>query len=130
MAKSKLCPCGSGHLLAECCLPIHDGQLIATTPEELMRSRYTAYALNNLQYIENTMRGRALEEFQQNSENSANIKWLKLEVLASSVDMDNGIVEFKAYYRFNGHKYCLHEVSEFELIDGHWYYSAAREFRE
>ena len=39
------CPCGSGTAYGACCGPLHDGAP-APTAEALMRSRYTAYALD------------------------------------------------------------------------------------
>ena len=45
-----LCPCGSGLTLAECCGPKIAGEP-AATPEALMRSRYTAYALGDDAYV-------------------------------------------------------------------------------
>lgn len=132
MAKSKLCYCGSGKLFDDCCVQIHQGLRVAATPEELMRSRYTAYAINNLSYIENTMCGVALEEYNKHSstDNVEHVKWLKLEIITSNVEESTAIVEFKAFYRANKRKYCLHEVSEFQFINGKWLYSAAREFIE
>lgn len=44
------CPCFSGKKYDQCCQPYHQGRL----PENallLMRSRYSAYALNNPEYI-------------------------------------------------------------------------------
>ncbi len=37
-----LCPCGSGTFYTKCCGVFHGGEL-PKTPEQLMRSRYTAY---------------------------------------------------------------------------------------
>lgn len=47
------CPCGSGAKYKKCCRVLHVGNP-APTPEALMRSRYTAYALNNAAYIMET----------------------------------------------------------------------------
>ncbi len=47
----KLCPCGSNLSLKVCCAPIIQRQLNAKTPEQLMRSRYTAYVLRNSNYL-------------------------------------------------------------------------------
>ena len=41
------CPCSSGKEFAECCEPILTQAKKAATAEELMRSRYTAYATGN-----------------------------------------------------------------------------------
>ncbi len=46
-----LCRCGSRQALTRCCGPFVDGREAAATPEQLMRSRYTAYALGRADYI-------------------------------------------------------------------------------
>jgi len=48
------CPCKSSHLYINCCKPFHDYQALPRIPEELMRSRYSAYALSNIDYIIDT----------------------------------------------------------------------------
>jgi len=47
------CPCGSGAKYKKCCRILHQGTY-APTVEALMRSRYTAYALNIPDYIMDT----------------------------------------------------------------------------
>ena len=49
-----LCPCGSKNNQEVCCQAIIKGQQQAKTPEQLMRSRYSAYANNNAQYLYDT----------------------------------------------------------------------------
>ena len=44
------CPCGSGRPLADCCGCHHAGEP-APTPEALMRSRYSAFALQLTDYL-------------------------------------------------------------------------------
>ena len=45
------CPCGSTDGYHVCCGPLHNGERHAETAEELMRSRYAAYALGNADYL-------------------------------------------------------------------------------
>ncbi len=47
------CPCHSGLKYKKCCRSYHDGTP-APSPEKLMRSRYSAYALKNAEYIMRT----------------------------------------------------------------------------
>lgn len=47
------CPCHSGSSYETCCKPFHSGEP-APTPLALMRSRYSAYALNLADYIMET----------------------------------------------------------------------------
>ena len=51
MENLELCPCGSEKKFSECCEPLIKGVKIAETAESLMRSRYAAYTLQNIDYI-------------------------------------------------------------------------------
>ena len=46
-----LCPCYSGKLYEECCEPFHSKKEFPKTAEELMRSRYAAFAIPNGEYL-------------------------------------------------------------------------------
>ena len=50
---SDACPCGQGEY-ENCCQPLHMGQAVATRAEQLMRSRYSAFAKHEMDYIQNT----------------------------------------------------------------------------
>ena len=45
------CYCGSAISFEKCCEPILSGKLKATTAEAVMRSRYSAYATHNADYL-------------------------------------------------------------------------------
>lgn len=61
-----LCPCHSGLCYSLCCGPFHK-EKNAETAMQLMRSRYAAYALGLVSYIQNTetkpSSRKSLEEF-------------------------------------------------------------------
>ena len=116
------CPCGLADY-AHCCGRLHAGE-VATTPEQLMRSRYSAYARRLSDYLSQTWhpatRPAALD---LDDPTSRATKWLGLEVRAYGADGDRGHVEFVARYRVGGGRaQRLHERSRFERIDGCWYY--------
>ena len=46
-----LCPCSSGLPYHDCCAPLHQGERHAADAEALMRSRYAAYALQQIDYL-------------------------------------------------------------------------------
>ena len=81
-----------------------------------MRSRYTAYCLVDIDYIQKTMRGRALMGF-----NSVNAKrwakrvhWISLSVLDAVLDsLGKGHVEFIATFMDGDTLKSIHEKSEF-----------------
>lgn len=122
------CYCGSNVEFAGCCEKIINKTKIAATPLEVMRSRYTAHVLHNIEHIIRTMRGKALKLFDQEKtidEWFENTTWQKLEIINAPEIKKNdkeGIVEFKAHYIFNNAELVLHERSKFLKIDGEWYY--------
>lgn len=118
------CPCGTGKSYQDCCYPFIAGSQIPSTPEQLMRSRYTAYTQANVEYIRQTMCGKAAEGFDPTDAQAwaRHVIWVNLEVLHSRTDNQVGFVEFKANYTDGHKKHCLHELSEFHLIDNKWFY--------
>lgn len=91
-----------------------------------MRSRYSAFAVKDMDYIRKTTDPQTASQF----DFSGNRKWAddcdfnKLEVLASSEDANKGMVEFKAtYFSHSQNKEEIHhEVSKFRKQAGVWYY--------
>lgn len=121
----KNCNCGSKQHYIICCGRFIEAGEIPQTAEELMRSRYVAYSLAKVEYIQATMRERALVDFdlEDAREWAQSIKWLRLSVLQHyNLSESNAVVEFSAEYRINNKKHRLHEVSEFSKEDGRWYY--------
>jgi SEC-C motif-containing protein len=55
MPPAPLCPCTSGLRYSKCCAPYHRGQAEAPDAEALMRSRYSAFALKEVEYLWRTM---------------------------------------------------------------------------
>jgi len=115
------CPCGSGQTYADCCAPWHTGLgdgVHAPTPEALMRSRYSAYVLGQLDYLLATWHpSTAPGDLELGP-----VKWLGLEVKASAAQGDAGVVEFVARCREGGRGVRLHEISRFVREAGRWYY--------
>lgn len=126
------CPCGLQKKYKECCGRFIDGHDLPATPEELMRSRYTAYTKINLDYIQATMVPPASNHFvlKEAYEWAKGAEWNKLEVVNISQDAnDIGFVEFVVTFKQRGKDYVLHEVSEFHLRDGKWLYVNGRDPR-
>ncbi len=114
------CPCGSSKQYSECCEPLHKGVQKAQTSEQLMRSRYSAFALGEAAYLLKTSMSKhhAADELEQLEAQMTQVEWLKLEVL----DAYDDIVEFKAYFRDEAGIHLLHEKSRFVFDDAQWYY--------
>jgi len=117
------CPCCSGKPYSECCKPYHDG-VAAPTPLALMRSRYTAYAFGNGDYIIRTTHPKSpyFEKDRKKWEQAISAfcrttKFLKLEILGSGADW----VHFAAHlWQLDG--FILEEKSFFGKVDGKWLY--------
>lgn len=116
------CPCCSNKLYAECCEPYHTKEKYAPTAEALMRSRFSAFAIPNGDYLTNTTlpakrKFHTKEELQEWGEIN---QWIKLEI----VNVPNiNQVEFKAYYIDQDQNEKLHhELSVFQKMNDRWYY--------
>ena len=120
------CYCGTGKAFIECCQPYISGNEKAPTAEALMRSRYSAYAVHDAEYLWQTT---ALKERRHHSKAAMldwakSNQWLKLEVLNAT----ETTVEFKAYYLDERLRAQVHhEKSTFINEGGSWYY-ADREY--
>lgn len=119
-AAAQACPCG-GHDYATCCGRFIAQQQLPQTPEELMRSRYTAYTLGDEDYVRATWYARTLPDGPLVS-SEPGMKWLGLEVRRHAAAGDEGTVEFVARYRVGGRAQRMHEVSRFVREEGRWYY--------
>ncbi len=120
-----MCPCGSGKNYTDCCAPYIEGGQDAPNPEALMRSRYTAYHQNNLDYIEKTMQGEPTRLFNRAEAETQNkeTEWLTLTVYSSEAKGTRGTVSFLATFRYQGKVHGMQETSFFEKIEGKWYYT-------
>lgn len=107
-----------------CCGRFHQGDSLPETPEQLMRSRYTAYTMANVDYIEQTMRGPAATGFSKEDARqwSSSVDWLGLEVRSARQEGDRGWVTFIASFREHGQLSDIKECSLFERVDNKWYY--------
>jgi SEC-C motif-containing protein len=55
MGKNDPCPCSSGKAYAGCCAKLHDREREPQVGEELVRSRYSAFALGKVDYLYDTL---------------------------------------------------------------------------
>ena len=127
MARSKNCPCGTNQDLAICCLPFIDGRAFPETAEQLMRSRYTAYALGRIDYVMQTHAPRTSGGLDRNELQkwAADTEFLGLQVLlteAGGAGDREGVVAFAARLRSDGRAWTMLERSRFERNGGRWVY--------
>jgi SEC-C motif domain protein len=112
------CPCGSGLDFENCCGPYLGGEASPPTAEALMRSRYTAYARADIDYMENTLAAENRGTFDRAAARAwaTQSKWLGLKILfvegGGPADRE-GVVAFIATYEQGGRILEHHEVSQF-----------------
>ena len=87
-----------------------------------MRSRYTAFVLGLEAYLLATWHPNT-RPAKLNLAEEPPTKWLGLQIKrAENITETSAIVEFVARYKIAGKATRLHETSQFERIDGRWYY--------
>lgn len=122
MRPDDACPCGTGDQYQRCCLPLLLGERTAETAEELMRSRYSAYVAENVDYIWATWHPRTRSAEPVGGDGP---QWIGLEIIdvvGGQPGDETGEVEFKAYYRENQRSGTLHERSRFAVRARRWFY--------
>lgn len=131
ISPTRRCPCHSGKRYKRCCRPWHQGKP-APTPLALMRSRYCAYALGEVDYLMATTAPEsphAVDDRQRwVSELSAfclGTRFTSLKIVSHSEDGDAGHVHFQAGLLQAGHAHTMEERSTFRKAHGRWLYVTA-----
>ncbi len=125
ISKNSKCPCGSGRKYKECCFKYHKG----SNPKnalELMKSRFSAYAAGEANYIIKTTHKNSPHYEQNRIEWVKGIKdfskseFKKLEIINFIDGEKEAFVKFRAYID----DYVMEEKSRFIKKDK-WYYVEA-----
>ena len=119
------CPCGSGKSLQQCCQPYLRGDAFAPTAAALMRSRYSAYVLEETHYLLATWHPDTRPQQLQFEDGitQPKPKWIGLTIKHFlEHDDQHAEVEFIARYKINGRAFKMHEVSQFTRIADRWFY--------
>lgn len=118
------CPCLSGLPYAECCELQHRGVNVAPTAEQLMRSRFSAFAVGDVDYLLASWHSSTRPASLQLDET---LRWYRLDI----IDRDGGgpldargEIEFEAYWRSPDGRGSQRERSLFVRDDTTWYYVA------
>jgi SEC-C motif-containing protein len=119
------CLCGANISYGACCQLLHKGIARAQSAEQLMRSRYSAFAAKEYQYLidshhVDTRGSLSLSELESGNRGTT---WLGLEVI-SATDLT---VNFRAYFQQLTPQneraiHCLCENSRFVLEQNQWFY--------
>ena len=122
-----LCHCGSNRAYSSCCGLFLENKAKPETAEQLMRSRYTAFVMNHMDYITQTHHpsSRSSVDTQANTAWSTEADWIGLEILKTvggQAEDLRGQVEFVARYRRAGVTEEHHELSDFKKENGVWFF--------
>jgi SEC-C motif-containing protein len=128
-----ICPCrksASTQLsYAECCQPYVEGKAKAPTAEALMRSRYTAFAVGNIDYLFQTVAPEQRHDMDRGSLEawSKESQWNGLDINETEAGQPGdkaGIVEFTAHFTRAGSRETHYERSSFRFDDKDqcWYF--------
>ncbi|CAN1539915.1 UPF0225 domain containing protein [Flavobacteriaceae bacterium] len=115
------CYCGSGKSFESCCSPFINGIQKAPTALTLMKSRYSAYATHQADYLLATtyISERKYYAREEILNWATYNKWQKLEIISFT----ENTVEFKAYFLDANNVYQVHhEFSTFKQENGSWFY--------
>lgn len=117
------CPCGLDATYADCCGSIHEARTAAATAEQLMRSRYSAFAVRDAPYL---LRSWSSATRPRELHLEEDIEWTGLEILNTtdgSPFHTEGTVEFRANYIADGQPGDQQENSHFTRENGQWVYT-------
>jgi len=120
---TETCLCGSGLTYLQCCGRYHSGEELPATAEALMRSRFTAYAQRNIEYLLNSWDADKRPAVIDFSKETA--QWQKLQIISckkGGPQDSKGVVEFKAFYRQDEEDCFMHEISRFVKTGQRWLY--------
>ncbi|QJE00075.1 YchJ family protein [Massilia forsythiae] len=119
---SPTCPCGSALPVLRCCGPYIAGAELPPTAEALMRSRYTAFTMQDEDYLRATWHPSTRPD-EPIVDKHEKMQWLGLEIKSAlrlrqrKADLpehpDQDTVEFVARFRIDGRAHRLHEISRF-----------------
>ncbi|MDO7598056.1 MAG: YchJ family protein [Pseudomonadota bacterium] len=117
------CPCNNTTSYQACCQALHDGELIASSAEQLMRSRYSAFATGNITYLIASLHpdNRQADDEIILRQTIEDTQWLGLKIIRHKPVGNNATVEFVAFYQDQSIGQ-LHERSNFIKKDNQWFY--------
>lgn len=121
------CPCGAEKAYEECCEPFIKGDALPETPEALMRSRYTAFTKQEVDYILNTVHPDKREQHDRRTVQSwaKNSDWIGLKIVQTEKggpEDTEGVVEFIAQFYQKGKRQTHHEIAQFQKQEEQWFF--------
>ena len=131
---SPACPCQASSktpaLFSDCCQQYINGSAFPATAEQLMRSRYSAYVIEDEAYLLSSWH---ISTRPDHIDFDTHSKWLGLKIISSSkglIDDKEGWVKFVARFKVAGKAQRLAEHSYFTRVSSHWQYLSAKQSNE
>ena len=119
------CPCNPNRLYKDCCQKAHKNIKKVISAEQLMRSRYSAFVLADIKYLNKSHHSSTRpseKEYKELELWARSVRWVKLEILNSK----EYFVEFKATFIENGSFDIIQENSVFCKENNYWVYLNAK----
>ena len=131
MTKQQICPCGSKKKYSVCCQPYHNNKAVPETAEQLMRSRYSAFAKKQLNYLIDTHHPAYFDPtgIQSIQNTFSQCQWTGLTILNKTAGLKDdikGTVKFKADFYEDGQVQSMVEDSTFVKMDDRWFYQSGK----
>ncbi|MCA8969571.1 MAG: YchJ family protein [Planctomycetes bacterium] len=119
------CPCGSTETYEACFEPRHRGAAPAETAEALMRARYCAFVMGEIDFLVDTLAPEAHEDGERDAIEawSKGSEWHGLAIRKTDgggPGDERGTVEFVAHFSQGGEEQFHHELATFERRNGQW----------
>lgn len=129
MKMSSKCPCGSDKKYESCCEIAHKNIKTVASAEALMRSRYSAFAKADIEYLLQSWSSKTKDDSKRFRRElldwTTSVEWIRLQIINTTKGMEmdaTGTVSFEAYYLENGTMECISENSFFEKEKEYWVY--------
>ena len=120
------CPCGSGESFENCCGKYISYKQYPDAPEQLMRSRYSAYVLKDEKYLLKTWHESTHpKSLELNNDTS---QWKKLKIISASDNKVQFVAFFSNLINNKEHLFSLYEESLF-VNENHWFYLEGNELK-
>jgi SEC-C motif-containing protein len=119
------CPCQfglaqTGQTYDRCCGRFITHRELPENATQLMRSRYSAYVLEDRDYLLTTWHADFRPSLLQFD---SGIRWIGLEIITSHQQGAKAVVEFEARLLAAGEVSSMHERSDFVMHQGQWQYT-------
>jgi SEC-C motif domain protein len=126
------CHCGLEKDYDDCCGPFIRGESLPATAEQLMRSRYSAFVVQAIDYLVQTHDPKTRSEIDEEglSDWAEAADWEGLNVVSSEKGGEKdseGMVEFVAHYSIEGTDQQHHELADFKKRDGRWFFADGKQ---